>query len=411
MSATSTPSDTSSREATGEQNAAPGATTGAAPAGRAGALIAPRLLGTRARWIALALGLVALVLFFTLVSDDWIRVVNLLLIYALAALGLNVLSGYTGQVSLGISFFMAIGAYTAAILGGPVPDSPRSVLGFGLPVFVWLPAAGIAAALVGALVGPSALRLKGFYLGIVSLALLYVGQDIFTNLPKALSSANGRSAAPVAIGDFSFALQNDVFGIAVSSEQAYFVLLVVLVTVCGLFVANVMRSRAGRAMQAVRDNEVGASIMGVNLFTAKMQAFMLSSFLAGVAGGLYAAYNRSISPTALTGNGGLAISIGLVAAILVGGVASVWGSILGAAFVFAFQIALQNLNFVSLNTSNGAIIGDLQTTIYGLLIVVFLLFEPSGIVGLLRRGRLQRPRFALRRRAGRISQTGSAHSA
>ena len=131
----------------------------------------PRLLGSISRWIALCITLVAIVVFFSVATDDWLTIVNYTLIAAIAALGLNVLSGYTGQVSLGISFFMAIGAYTAAVLGGTPPTSPLDPLGYGLSFLIWLPAAGIMAALVGALIGPTALRLKGFYLGIVTLSL------------------------------------------------------------------------------------------------------------------------------------------------------------------------------------------------------------------------------------------------
>ena len=134
----------------------------------------PRLLGSISRWLALGIGVLIVIVFFTFASEDWLTIVNYVLIAAIAALALNVLSGYTGQVSLGIAFFMAIGAYTAALLGGDRPTSPLDPQGFGLSFLIWLPAAGIVAALVGALIGPTALRLKGFYLGIVTLALVFI---------------------------------------------------------------------------------------------------------------------------------------------------------------------------------------------------------------------------------------------
>jgi branched-chain amino acid transport system permease protein len=199
-------------------------------------------------------------------------------------------------------------------------------------------------------------------------------------------------------------------GILITDEQAYFVLLILILAVCGLFVANVMRSRAGRAMQAVRDNETAAAIMGVNVFQTKMGAFILSSFLAGLAGALYAAYSLgglAFEPA----DAGLTLSIGVVAAILVGGIATVWGSILGAAVVFAIPIALDKLSLVSVDASNGFIIGSIKIGIFGLFIMLFLLFEPAGVVGLFRRGRFRLPRFAgrlaLRRRlkGGESAQT------
>jgi branched-chain amino acid transport system permease protein len=362
--------------------------------------LAPRLFGSRTRQIALGLGVIALLTFFFTSSDRWMIVVNYALIAAIAALALNVLSGYAGQVSLGIAFFMAIGAYTAGLLGGSPPTSSSAPQGLGLSFLIWLPAAGVIAALVGALVGPTALRLKGFYLGIVSLGLIFIGQHLFKNvaaLTTITGGAKGRNFPAPAIGDFSFGQQNDLaFGFALTPHQAYFMLLVPVLAVCALFVANVMRSRAGRAMQAVRDNETAAAIMGVNILRAKMSAFILSAFLAGVAGALYASYARYVLPDYWD----LVLSIQFVAAIIIGGVASVWGSILGAAFVFALPQVIDALSLLPQSASGAGLrSGDLNALIYSVLIIVFLLFQPSGIVGLLRRGRFQ-PRLVFRRKGG-----------
>lgn len=347
----------------------------------------PRWLGTSRRRVYVIYGVIVLGVFFLVASDQWLTVANYTMIAAIAALGLNVLSGYAGQVSLGIAFFMAIGAYTAAWLGGtPSTTAHGPLLGLGLSFLIWLPAAGIVAALAGALVGPTALRLKGFYLGIVSLALIFIGQHLFNHVPAithVTGGPQGRSFPAPAIGDFSFRLQNTVFGIAVTSGQGYFLLLLVVLTILALFVGNVMRSRTGRAFQAVRDNETGATIMGVNLFGAKMGAFILSSFIAGIAGALFASYSSYIIPTYWD----LTLSIQFVAAIIIGGIASVWGSILGAVFVFALPqvIDLFNLLPQQSSTSTGITSNDLNIVIYGLLILAFLLFEPGGIVGLVSR--------------------------
>ncbi len=378
------------------------------------AQLAPRLLGTRARWIGLGVGILVLLLFWAVADDTSLAIVNAILVYALATLSLNVLTGYTGQVSLGVFFFMGIGGFTAALLSAPPQTGPGAQVGLGLPFYVWLPAAGVVAAVAGAIIGPIALRLSGFYLAIVTLGLLYILAHVVHVLPAAVTGQySGRSLGPITIGAFSFSspdLSQPVLGVPITDEQAYFVLLILILAVCGLFVANVMRSRAGRAMQAVRDNETAAAIMGVNVFQAKMGAFILSSFLAGLAGALYAAYSvggLSVEPPDV----GLGLSIGVVAAILVGGVASVWGSILGAAVVFAIPLALTNLSLVSVDLNNGFIIGSIKYGIFGLFIMLFLLFEPAGVVGLFRRGRFRRPRFvgrlALRRRSkgGESAQT------
>lgn len=342
-----------------------------------------RLLGGRAsRWITITLVVAVILIFFSVASDEWLTIANYTLIAAIAAIALNVLSGYTGQVSLGIAFFMAIGAYTAAYLGGNVPSSPLDPLGLALPFYIWLPAAGIFAALVGALIGPTALRLKGFYLGIVTLALVFIGQYLFLNARGITGGPQGRTFPVPAIGDASIDQQNSFFGIALTSGQQYFLLILIVLALAAFFVYNVMRSRAGRAFRAVRDNETGATIMGVNLFEAKMGAFILSSFLAGIAGALFASYSRYIIPDYWS----LTLSIQFVAAIIIGGIASVWGSILGAAFVFGLPLVIDQFSLLPVASGSGIITsGDLNALLYGLLIIVFLLFEPGGVIGLARR--------------------------
>lgn len=356
-----------------------------------------KLFNTPSRRFAWVLGLVLVVLFFLVASDDWLTIANYALIYAIATLGLNVLSGYTGQVSLGITFFMAIGAYTAAFLGGDIPTTPLDPQGHALSFLIWLPAAGIVAALVGALIGPTALRLKGFYLGIVTLGLVFIGQYVFQNWKGISGGPAGRSFPALGFGDFSFANQNTILGIAVTAQQQYFLLFLVILGLAALFVGNVMRSRAGRAFQAVRDHEVGAAIMGVNLFEAKLGAFVLSSFLAGISGALLSSYIGYVRPD----DWNLVLAIQFVAAIIVGGVASVWGSILGAVFVFALPIIIDQFQLRPETASTtGLSNGDLNALIYGTLIIVFLLFEPGGVVGLIRRIQVLVRRFNQRSRKG-----------
>ena len=344
----------------------------------------PRLLrGTRQRFVFI-IGILLLLLFFSIASEDWLTIANYTMIAAIAALSLNVLSGYAGQVSLGISFFMAIGAYTAAYLGGNAPTSPLDPQGLGLSFIIWLPAAGIVAALVGALIGPSALRLRGFYLGIVTLALVFIGQYLFKNMAGITGGPQGRTFPVPVFGSFSFDQQNDtgLFGLALTSGQQYFLLILPVLVLASLFVGNVMRSRTGRAFRAVRDNEVGAAIMGVNIFDAKMKAFILSSFLAGIAGALFASYTRYVTPSYWD----LTLAIQFVAAIIVGGIATIWGSILGAVFVFGLPQIIDHFSLLPLSGGSGGLTsGNLNALIYGLLIIVFLLFEPGGVIGLVHR--------------------------
>jgi branched-chain amino acid transport system permease protein len=359
----------------------------------------PALLGSaRSRVLAIG-GVILLALVFLYGGDNWLTIVNSTLIAAVAALALNVLSGYTGQISLGITFFMGIGAYTAACLGGDRPSQPTGPMGLALPFYVWLPASGVVAALAGALVGPIALRLKGFYLGIVTLALVFIGQFFFKRLTFFTGGDPGRPAPYPVIGSFSFYNPDPILGVQLTSNQVYFLLLLGILVLAALFVGNVMRSRAGRAFQAVRDNETAAAIMGVNLLQAKVGAFILSSFLAGIAGSLLEAYPGFNTIDLQTWS--LLLSIEFIAAIIIGGVASVWGSILGAAFVFGLPAALDQFSLVPQTAGSGGIAtGDLNAFIYGALIIVFLLFEPAGIIGLIRRAQALARRLDDRRKGG-----------
>lgn len=385
---------------------APGATPSAGSAGAQHTAPSRRFsLGT-ARTRALVLGSIivfGVVFFFG--GDSWLTVIDTALIAAIATLGLNVLSGYAGQISLGIAFFMGLGAYTAAWLGGSAPQLPGDPAGLGLSFVIWLPAAGIVAALAGALVGPTALRLKGFYLGVVTIALVFIGQYLFVNVRTITGGPQGRVVPQPAFGDFSFASPGTLLGIQLTTSQVYMLLLLLVLGACGLFVANVARTRVGRAWQAVRDNEAAAAIMGVNLFATKQSAFVLSSFLAGISGALWASYPGYTNPPQWS----LFLSIEFIGAILIGGVASVWGSILGATFIFALPTALDNFSLLPQNASStGLSSGDLSTIVYGLLIIVFLLYEPLGIVGLIRRVQAAARRIEDRRKGGEAAARAKA---
>ena len=380
----------------------PTSATSGPSAGRPGLLRSSR---TRA---LIVVGALALGLAFLFGGDGLVSVLDFTMVAAIAALGLNVLSGYAGQVSLGIAFFMGVGAYTAGWLGGGPPLFPGDPGGLGLSFLIWLPASGIVAALLGALVGPTALRLKGFYLGIVTLALIFIGQYFFINLRSITGGQQGRFNFPTpGFGEFTFASPAPILGLEFTTNQWFFLLLLLLLALAAIFVANIARSRMGRAWQAVRDNEVAASIMGVNLFEAKMGAFILSSFLAGIAGALYA----SLSGIATPNTWNLLLSIQFIAAILIGGVASVWGSILGAAFVFALPTALNTFSVLPQTASSTGISGgDLSAILYGLLIIVFLLFEPAGMIGIIRRLRTATQRFEARRKGGEVATAMMASS-
>jgi branched-chain amino acid transport system permease protein len=307
------------------------------------------------------------------ISDFQLSVLNRAAIFAIAAIGLNLLTGYTGQVSLGHAFFLAIGAYTWAHFGAEQ----------NLPLVVWLPLAGVIGALVGAIVGPFALRLRGNYLAIVSLGLVFIGLHIWNNFESVTGGASGVGGPRAArIGGLDFAKLN-LGGKSYTVEQSYFWLLWAFVALAVLLARNLVRSRPGRAMQAVRDRDVAAEVIGVNLARYKVGAFAVSSAFAAVAGALFGSYYAYVSPDQWS----LLLSIQFIAIIIVGGVGTVFGSVLGAVFVAGAPPMIEqyasSIPLVSYLTSKGGLsIDSLNQLLYGLVIVLFLVLEPLGLAGI-----------------------------
>jgi branched-chain amino acid transport system permease protein len=300
---------------------------------------------------------------------------------AVGAIGLNVVTGYAGQVSLGHAFFMGIGAYTAAVLGG---ERTFSVVGYGLDIWVWLPAAGIAAAIVGFVVAPLAARLKGLYLAIVTLGLVFVGEHIFREAESVTGGiGTGRSAARLAFMGERFDRRMTIGSLDVTRETKLYFLALLVLAILALLSHNLTRSAIGRAFAAVRDRDIAAEVMGVGLLRHKVIAFGVSSFYAGIAGALLATVTGFIEPTTYN----LLLSVQFLAMVLIGGVATLTGSLFGAAVVVLLPRLVQEVPrfvpFVSGESSGGVITTfQLQTLLYGVAIVVFLILEPRGLFGL-----------------------------
>jgi branched-chain amino acid transport system permease protein len=326
----------------------------------------------RAAWALL--GVFAILLPFGL-SSSQLATATFILIAAIGATGLNVLTGFTGQISLGHAFFLAVGAYTAAAL-------------HDASALVWLPAAGVVAGAGGALIGPVALRLRGLYLAVVTIAIVFIGQHVLLNWSSLSGGPAGRAFPAVVIGPFDFApgQQLTIGTVTIDHDGLYYYLALAIVALATLFVANVLRSRAGRAMQAVREREAAAALMGVSVARTKVAAFTISASLAGVSGALYASYLSYAQP----GQWDLALSIQYLAAIIVGGMGTIAGPLLGCAVVFGAPALLKTLPFVADSGTSGLTAGELSSLLYGVLTIAFLVFEPGGIAGFGRRAAVSR---------------------
>ena len=302
-------------------------------------------------------------------------------IFAIGAIGLNLLTGYTGQVSLGHAFFVGVGAYGAAWFGGQQE----------WPLYLWLPFVAVMGGILGAIIGPFALRLRGNYLVIITLGLLFLGEHIFNNWESVTGGGAGTPVdPPLSIGPLDFG-GLDVAGLDFTRDQSLFWLIWVIVALGMLLAKNLVRSRPGRAMQAVRDRDLAAEAIGVSLARYKVGAFAISSAYAAVAGGLYGAVQQYVSPTEFGGQLGLFLSIQYIAIIIVGGVGTIYGSLIGAFIVGALPRIIDE---VSRNNDLPYVSGDaggregiievfsLNQALFGLLIIAFLLFEPLGMAAL-----------------------------
>ncbi len=288
-----------------------------------------------------------------LLPDYWVSQLVFIWIYSIVSLGLMILVGFTGQVSIGHAAFLAMGAYTEAYLQG-----------HGWPFALSLTFSALVAGITGVIVGLPALRVKGMYLAIATMAFGFIVEE---GVARAESVTGGNAGKM--LGSL------EVFGVPIDSElRMYFLTLIVLALVV-LGVMNLLRSPTGRAFVAIRDSEISAQSMGINLARYKTIAFALSAAITGLAGALYAHKLRFISPEQFT----FLQSIELLIILVVGGVGSIYGAIFGA----AFWIVVQQLIVLAkdwLPPGIGQQTG-LQPTIFGLILVAFVLFEPMGLYG------------------------------
>lgn len=322
--------------------------------------------------------LAALVLPFVGLSRTWLILLATTFVASIGAIGLNLVTGYAGQISLGHAFFLGVGAYVGAALSGP-PGA--SVIGLGLDMLIWLPAAGLVAALAGVLVAPVALRLRGLYLALVTLGLVFVGEQILRNWDSLTGGTGiGRKPAVLSLLGWHFDQPGVIAGISLSREQQIYLLTFILLIVMGFAAKNLVRSRVGRAFSAIRDRDIAANVMGVDLTSYKVLAFAVSSFYAGVAGSLYFTVTGFVEPASFN----LLLSILFIAMVVIGGASSIAGSIMGAAFVTLLPQILDTASDWLPFLKGGGILSPalLDRILFGGLIVVFLIFEPLGLYGI-----------------------------
>jgi branched-chain amino acid transport system permease protein len=309
--------------------------------------------------VALIIVLFAVVLPLSL-DEYYLSVVNLVLIAIVGALGLNILVGYTGQISVGHAAFMSVGAYTAANLA----------VHLHLPFWLTLPAGGLMAALIGAIVGIPSLRIKGLYLAIATLASQLIIEWIINHTPAISGGAQASIQVP----------RPEFMGREIKTQGELYFFLLFFAVLATLATLNLVRSRIGRAFVAIRDQDIAAEIIGINIFRYKLLSFAISSFYAGVCGVLYTYYFGIANYEAFQ----IGVSIDFLAMIIIGGLGSVLGTILGATFVtmlpIVLRLAMEPLGGLFFNAGQlSSIIASTRLILFGCLIILFLVVEPEGL--------------------------------
>lgn len=311
-------------------------------------------------WLGVLFG--GLLVFPFLAGEYLLYMANLVGVAVVAAVGLNILTGFAGQISLGHAAFVGIGAYTGAVL------STR----LGLPFLLCLPISGCSAAFFGMIVGGPSMRMKGLYLCIATLAAQVIFEFIFVHWESMTGGIRGINLpAPT------------VFGFTLHNEFRFYWVTLVVAVICVSTARNLFRTRVGRAFIAIRDRDISAELMGINLFRYKMYAFAVSSFMAGVSGCLWVNFLKTVTPEHFP----LTESIRYLAMIIVGGLGSILGSIFGAIFMTIVPEMLKNLMSLLAESFPAAMtyLFPLQQVVFGLLIVAFLVFEPHGLAEIWRR--------------------------
>jgi branched-chain amino acid transport system permease protein len=312
------------------------------------------------RWVLA--GLAALVLFPFAAGDYWLFLACLVGIHVVTVTGLNILTGYTGLISLGQAAFMGVGAYAVALAEARL----------GTPFWLNLPLAGLVTAAVGVAVGLPSLRVKGLYLAIATIAASFILHFVFQNWTAVTGGIRGVNVPPARM-----------FGHDLARPFELYWVIAPVAAVLVLAAANLFRTRIGRAFIAIRDRDISAEVLGIPLLRYKLMSFGLSAFYAGVAGGLWAYLFRVVTPESFP----LVYSIFFLAAVIVGGMGTILGSILGAVFMTMVPELLKLMvGLVAPWFPNAvAILSPVRTIVFGLLIIGFLIFEPHGLAEIWRR--------------------------
>ena len=323
---------------------------------------------------AAALALLPFVAEATL-SRTWVRIVDFALLYAMLALGLNIVVGFAGLLDLGYIAFYAVGAYVYALLASPH-------FGLHLPFWILLPLGALCAAMFGVLLGAPTLRLRGDYLAIVTLGFGEIIRIFLNNLNAPVNVTNGPQGVnridPLQVGDFALNRSNEILGIAFPATHLYYYVFLALALLMMFVCVRLEDSRVGRAWIAIREDEVAAQAMGINTRNIKLLAFAMGATFGGVAGGLFAAFQGFVSPESFV----VMESIMVLCMVVLGGMGHVAGVVLGAMLLATLPEVLRHTAVPVQKQLFGAVLVDpesLRMLLFGVALILVMLLRPAGL--------------------------------
>ncbi len=339
-------------------------------------------------FLLVAIALAALPWVAGLIGNSWVRILNIALLYVMLALGLNIVVGFAGLLDLGYIAFYAVGAYVYGLLASPhLTDNFETIAALfpdGLHLSIWLmiPLGALTAALFGVLLGAPTLRLRGDYLAIVTLGFGEIIRLFLNNLNAPVNITNGPQGInmiePVQIAGVRFSRTVDLFGIEVPALHLYYYLFLALTLLIIVVCMRLQNSRIGRAWTAIRDDEIAAKSMGINTRNMKLLAFALGASFGGVAGAMFSAFQGFVSPESF----GLMESIIVLCMVVLGGMGHIPGVILGALLLAGFPEMLRQVVTPVQEFLFGIVLVDaeiLRSLIYGLTMVLVMLYRPNGL--------------------------------
>ncbi len=329
-------------------------------------------------WMAVGLcGIVLAVLPFVLgmAGQGWVRTLNFALIYVMLALGLNIVVGFAGLLDLGYIAFYAVGAYVWAMLASPH-------FGLHLPFWVVMPVGFVLAAIAGALLGAPTLKLRGDYLAIVTLGFGEIVRIFLNNMDAPVNITNGPQGInridTFRVGEFAFGRSQEIFGFRITGPEKYYYLLLFLTLLTIVICARLQHSRIGRAWEAVREDEVAAKAMGINTRNIKLLAFTMGASFGGIAGCMFASMQGFVSPESFS----LTESILVLCMVVLGGMGSIPGVILGALLLSVFPEMLRAAVVPLQQAAFGEVLLDpegIRMLMFGFALVLVMIFRPEGL--------------------------------